>query len=296
MIRLPDESGAMQTHQIYGWLFFVIVSWASAFVGIRIGLTSYSPSSLALFRLLLSSACMALIYSRLSSSQKVPWRVRLQLGLLGAAGVGVYNTCLNYGEITVSAGIASFVIGLSPVLTVLLSVIFLAERPTSNIYLGILVSLSGLMLMVVAGRDGAAISYGVLIIFFAALVFAISTLLQKPFLRHYHPVVVVAWFLWGGTLSLMAFMPSLWREIPVASSDATWAIVYLGIFPGCIGYIAWIYVLKVMSATNACMYLYAIPVVSSLLGFILLHEQPSSLSLFGGALAMFGAFYASRRR
>lgn len=286
----------MQSFKINLGLFFAIFLWASAFVGIRIGLTSYSPGALALFRFLIASLCMALIYSRQSSCQKIPRIDRLQLGLLGVAGIGVYNTCLNYGEQTVSAGIASFVIGLMPALTILLSVVFLNERPKRQVYLGLLLSLSGLVIMMMAGGHGAVISYGVLMIFVSALTGSIYTLLQKPYLHHYHPVAVTAWIIWGGTLSMMVFLPDLWKEMPLANPDATWAVIYLGIFPAALAYIAWSYVLKALSASHANLYLYAMPVISSLLGFFMLHEAPSGLSLCGGVLTMIGAFYASRNR
>lgn len=296
MIRLPDKRVSRQSLVVNVGLFFAIVLWASAFVGIRIGLTSYSPGSLALFRFMIASLCMALISSRQSSSKKVPWLIRLQLGLLGVAGIGVYNTCLNYGEITVSAGIASFVIGLMPVITILLSMIFLGERPARIVYVGILISLSGLAIMLFAGSADTVIRFGVLMIFIAAVAGGAYTLLQKPYLRHYHPVAVTAWIIWGGTLSLMFFFPALCKEIVVAKAEATWAVIYLGIFPAAIAYIAWSYVLKTLSATTASVYLYAMPVISSLLGFFILNEKPSVLSLCGGVLAMIGAFYASRSR
>ncbi len=286
----------MKSFKIKAGLFLAIFLWASAFVGIRIGLTSYSPGSLALFRFLIASTCMALIYIRQSSCQKIPWSDRLQLGLLGVAGIGVYNTCLNYGEQTVSAGVASFVIGLTPALTVLFAVVFLSERPTRTVYFGILISLVGLALMVIAGSDGVSISYGVLIIFIAALTSAAYSLLQKPYLRHYHPVAVTSWIIWGGTLSMMIFAPALWREFFVAQPQATWAVIYLGVFPAALAYLAWSYVLQALSASNASMYLYSMPVISSILGFIMLHEKPSILSMCGGLLAMIGAFYASRSR
>ena len=284
----------MSSLKINSGLFFAVFLWASAFVGIRLGLTSYSPGSLALFRFLIASACMLLIYSRQSNCQKLPWSIRLQLGLLGVAGIGVYNTCLNYGELTVSAGVASFVIGLMPVLTIVLSVIFLAERPTRTIYFGILLSFSGLVLMLLAGKGAETISYGVLMIFLAALTGVIYTLLQKPYLQYVHPVAVTAWIIWGGTLSLMVFAPALFREISVARPEATWAVIYLGIFPAALAYLAWSYALKALSASMASIYLYAMPVISSLLGYLILHEKPSNWSLCGGVLAMVGAFYASR--
>ena len=286
----------MQSFKVKAGLFLAVFLWASAFVGIRIGLTSYTPGSLALFRFLIASLCMVVVYLRQSSCQKIPWSDRLQLGLLGVAGIGVYNTCLNYGEQTISAGVASFVIGLAPALTVLFAVLFLKERPSRTVYCGILISLAGLALMVMPDSEGATLSYGVLIIFIAALTSAAYSLLQKPYLRHYHPVAVTAWIIWGGTLSMMIFAPTLWREFFVARPQATWAVVYLGIFPAALAYLAWSYVLKALSASSASMYLYSMPVISSLLGLFILHEQPTKLSMCGGFLTMVGAFYASRSR
>lgn len=284
----------MHSLKVKGGLFLAVFLWASAFVGIRIGLDSYSPGTLALFRFLIASLLMVLLSLRHSHHPDIPWSDRLQLGLLGVLGIGVYNICLNYGELTVSAGVASFVIGLTPALTVLYSIIFQGARPVLKVYLGIVISLSGLMLMVVSGSNGAWISYGVLIIFIATLTSVAYSILQKIFLRHYHPVAVTAWIIWGGTLSMMVFAPALYQEIPVAKPAATYAVIYLGIFPAAIAYLAWSYVLTALSASSASLYLYAMPIISSLLGFLILHEQPSSLSLCGGALAMIGAFYASR--
>ncbi len=93
---------------------------------------------------------------------------------------------------------------------------------------------------------------------------------------------------------LMIFSPALWREIQVAKPDATAAVIYMGIFPAALAYVAWSYVLSFLSASNAAMYLYALPLVSTLMGLILLGEQPSIRSLSGGVLALAGALYATR--
>ncbi len=284
----------MQSLKVKIGLFLAVFLWASAFVGIRIGLDSYSPGSLALFRFLIASLFMGFLSARHSHSTSIPAVERLQLGLLGVLGIGVYNICLNYGELTVSAGIASFIIGLTPALTVLYSIIFQGDRPIFKVYLGIIISLMGLIFMMVSGTNGSPISTGVLIIFIATLTSVAYSFLQKIYLRHYHPVAVTSWIIWGGTLSMMIFAPTLYQEIPVAKPSATCAVIYLGIFPAALAYLAWSYVLKALSASHASLYLYAMPIISSLLGFLILGEQPSKLSLCGGALAMVGAFYASR--
>ena len=276
-------------------LFCAIFFWASAFVGIRISLESYSPGSLALLRFLVASVCMLLIYRHLPKQNKQTRRHLLELLCLGVAGIGLYSVCLNYGELTVPAGVASFVIGLMPMLTVILSIIFLQERPHLNVYLGALVGFSGLLLMMMAHSGGVSISRDVLIILFAAVISAVYSLLQKRHLKYYHPVVVTAWIIWGGTLSLMGFLPTLVHEFGAAHARATWAAVYMGIFPAALAYLAWSYVLNTLPASRASVYLYAMPIISCLLGFLVLHETPSPLVVTGGLLALFGAFLSTRK-
>lgn len=260
------------------------------------GLVSYSPGPLALLRFLIASFCMGITYYFLPYSKVVSWSDRAKLVLLGGAGIGVYNISLNYGELSVSAGVASFVVGLMPVLTVIFSIIFLQERPKRQVYIGIVLSFAGLFIMAVAESGKFMLSHGVLIIFVAALMGALYTVLQKHFLLRYHPIVVTSWVIWGGTLALTYFLPTLLTEIKVANGIATGAVVYMGIFPAAVAYVAWGYVLNSMPASRAAMYLYAMPVLSTFLGFVLLQEEPSFVSLGGGILTLSGAVYATRYR
>ena len=136
----------MQNFKVNAVLVSSILLWASAFVGIKLALASYSPGPLALLRFIVASFCMAILYRYQINEPKMPWKDRLQLMTVGMAGIGIYNICLNYGELTVSAGIASFVIGLMPVFTVLLSLVFLKEQMNSGTWAGITLSLLGLIL------------------------------------------------------------------------------------------------------------------------------------------------------
>ncbi|WED43644.1 DMT family transporter [Legionella cardiaca] len=275
-------------------LAFTLLFWASAFVGIRVGLMAYSPGSLALLRFLVASLCMAIIYWQLPNKKRIPWNKRWQLLLIGIAGIGIYNISLNYGEMSVSAGVASFVIGLMPVITIILSVLFLQERPGRLVWLGILISFIGLVFLLWAENTQTTFDGGVLIILIASLMGGIYTISQKRYLRDFHPIAITAWVIWGGTLLLLIFTPQLSREIKMASFKATFAAVYMGIFPAALAYVGWCYVLNHMPASKASMYLYALPILSTLMGAILLHETLTGLSLVGGLLALSGAIIAGR--
>lgn len=287
----------MGSLKVHCALVLTLLFWASAFVGIRVGLTAYSPGALALLRFLVASFAMAIIYFYLPAKKKISWPERLQLLLLGVAGIGIYNICLNYGELSVSAGVASFIIGLIPVVTIVLSVLFLHERPGSAVWLGILISFIGLLFLILGEEESSAsMISGALVILIATFMGAFYTVAQKRYLRNYHPVAVTAWIIWGGTFMLLIFSPQLWQEIKLASQQATFAAVYMGVFPAAFAYVAWSYVLHHWSAYKASMYLYALPLLSTFMGFILLHEESSVLSLCGGVISLTGALLATRLR
>ncbi|WP_058519248.1 DMT family transporter [Legionella parisiensis] len=271
-----------------------IVLWASAFVGIRIGLAAYSPGALALLRFIVASLCMLIIYYSLGIEKRVAWKDRLQLLLTGMAGIGIYNICLNYGELSVSAGIASFILGLMPVLTVILSLIFLQEKLARGVWVGIIISISGLALLAIDNNSEPGMQQGILAILVSALMGAILTIIQKQFVSIYHPVAIIAWVMWGGTLLLSIFLPDMLQQIQRADFQTTAAVVYMGIFPAALAYLAWAYVLKYLPASSASIMLYALPIVSTLMGFLLLNEQPSFLSLVGCSITLVGAFIANR--
>lgn len=225
----------------------------------------------------------------------MPWRDRLPLMLIGVSGIGIYNIALNYGELSVSAGVAAFLVGLIPVITALLSVVFLRERLPLLGWIGIAVSVLGLSLLTLSEAQDAAFDQGVLFVMIAVLVGAGYHIFSKRFLYRYHPVVVTAWIIWGGTAFLLVFTPALIQELPKADWHATLAIIYMGICPAALAYLAWSYVLHHLPASTAAMSLFSLPLFSTLLGFILLHEVPTALSITGGLLALIGSVIAGRR-
>lgn len=282
----------MSTLKINFVLLVTLFFWASAFVGIRIGLEGYSPGSLALLRFIIASLCLYLLNRRVRNKVTIPWKERRQIAFLGVIGIGIYHFCLNFGEIHVSAGIASFIIGLMPVITVLLSFFILHEKLSKMLWFGVLVSFIGLLLIILGDNSAIGPDIGVLSILIAAIAGSILNIYQKDFVNRYHPIEVTAWVLWGGTLSLMLFSVQLWQEITLASWRATLAVIYLGIFPAAISQVGWGYILNYMTVSRASISLYALPIISTLLGFLILGEMPAFWAFVGGLIALIGALIA----
>lgn len=130
--------------------FFAVAAtlllWASAFAGIKAGLSAYSPGQLALLRFLVGSASMAVL-ARLRGFGLPERKDIPRILAVGFLGFTVYHVFLNYGERTVSAGAASLIVSFTPVMTALLASFFLRERLRFLGWAGIAVSVSGVALI-----------------------------------------------------------------------------------------------------------------------------------------------------
>lgn len=273
---------------------FMIIFWAAAYVGIRAGLKGYSPGPMALFRYLVASVCMFFIYNHSLKFRRIAGRDLLSIAVLGVLGFAVYNIALNYGEISVPAGIASFIIAQIPVLITLFAVLFYQDRLTKFGWLGTAVSFFGILLIALSDRNNAHFTISVFYVLIATLSGSCYSILQKPLLKRLHPIEFTAIAIWFGTLAMLFYLPQLIREIPTAPLSATLAVIFNGIFPAAIAYILWSYVLSNLPITKAASFLYVVPIITTLMGAVWLKEIPSSLAITGGLIALLGAFLVNR--
>ena len=276
-------------------IIITVLSWSSSFVFIRLSLQDYSPGSLALFRYLIVSAVMLLLYLRLEKRNMPTKSQAIQLFLLGFFGIGLYMIALNYGEVTESASITSFIIGLNPIVAMLWAYVFFGEQINYKRWLGVLISVIGLAVIASGQFHHEKIDWGILIILFAVICAGTYNVAQKPLLSTFHPIEVAAISAWVGTAVMLDFTPAMLHEIPKATWQATSSIIYLGVIPGAIGYAAWSYAVSgVKSASRLSLVLYTLPLLTTGLGWLMLGETPSILAFTGGCIALLGALVATR--
>jgi len=264
-----------------------LVLWSSAFAGIRVGLTAYPPAELALLRFLVASLVLA-IYAGLAHFRRPQLRDVPRLALTGALGITFYNIALNYGELTVSAGAASLLIASAPIWTALLATISLQERLTLWGWGGVFISFAGVAVIAAGEGGGFRLSIHALLIVAAAIAAAIYIVMQKELLRRLSALEFTAYSIWFGTLFMIPFGLGLPHTLAAAPLRPTVAIVYLGIFPGALAYVAWSYVMTHGPASSTASYLYLNPVLAIAIAWLWLGEVPRMMSLIGGGVALAG--------
>ena len=268
-----------------------VVLWASAFVGIRASITDYGPYHLALLRWLATSVIFLLL--AIIKPLRVPTREHIPLiALTGVTGIVGYSVLLNLGEMTVTASAASFIVNTVPIQTVVLSAFILHEKITQRLLVSMLAGLLGVGVIAFGEKSyGGLINTGALLILLATLSQALFFIVQKKLLKYYSPLELVSYTSIAGTAILLIFLPGLTTTILSASHGATVSVLYIGLFPGAIGYLVWTFVLSRMPAAKATQFLYLVPFAAMIISYFWLFEVPSLRSLGGGIIVLFGLVY-----
>lgn len=267
-----------------------LVVWASAFAGISEVVTKggYGAGQTALLRFLVASATMAAV--AVARRQRLPRREDLpRLFAAAFLGITVYHLAFTFGETQVSAGAAALIIASGPIWTALLAVAFLGESFNRWGWAGVALAFSGVAAISFGeGKGGLAIEPMALLVLLAAMSTALYFVLSKKPLRHYSSVEFTSYVIWFGTVPMLYFLPGLVVQAQHAPAWSTWTVVYLGVFPGALAYVLWSYALARMPASTTASFLYATPVLATLMAWVWQGVVPGAVTLGGGALALAG--------
>jgi drug/metabolite transporter (DMT)-like permease len=271
-----------------------VVLWASAFPAIRVGVSGLGVPGLSLLRLAAASAALALVAPWLKV--RLPGRRDLPLiALCGASGMSAYQLLLNWGEVRVPAGPASLLVVTAPIFSVLLGAAFLGERLTRPVIAGSLIALVGAAVIALAGGS-ARFSAGALVVLAAAAAQGVYHVASKPLLKRHTSLEVACYAMWAGMVFLVPLGPAALHALAHAPAMAVGSMVYLGLLPSALGFVAWGYAVARLPLATATGALYLVPPVALLVAFAWLGERPSLIAVAGGLASIGGVMLINRRR
>lgn len=285
---------------IYLKLLLTAFFWGGTFVAGRILKDNVGPFSAAFLRFAVASILLLAIVRKSTGCfprlERTQW---LSVALLGLTGVFAYNAFFFKGLQLISAGRASLVIATSPVLIALFSAWFYSEKLSPVRITGILLSMTGAMVVISKGSLAAIVDsgpgLGELMIFGCVLSWVAYSLIGKTVMQTISPLVAVAYSAFAGTLFLL--FPAWAEGMPgalLAYSPTEWAsIIYLGLFGTVIGFVWYYEGIRQIGPLRAGLFINFVPASAIILAFLILSEPVTASLLIGAGLVVTGVCLTS---
>lgn len=277
---------------IISFVIIAVILWSSSFVGIRAALIEYSPIEIAVLRFVISSIALFLIllFQKINLPNKKDYFPFALLGLV----LFINHIALNYGIRTITAGETTLIVSSSQLFQVLLAYLFLNETISIRFLFGLFFCFLGVAIIAFQNPIGFSFNLGVVFVLLAAITNAIYFILQKPLLNKYRPLEVISYSTWIATLMLLPFGKGVIDVVSIANIRATSAVIYIGIAT-VIANICWSKILSKIEASKVAVFLYTVPVMTIIIGFLWLRELPSLISCLCGAIILGGVVLSNSK-
>jgi drug/metabolite transporter (DMT)-like permease len=276
-------------------LLLTMTVWGSTFVVTKGLIELWPPFTLALVRVGTGTlVLLPLAIARHQRGTRLPWGTIWCMGLLG---VTLYYLTFNLAMVYVSASQGALVQASIPAMTALVAVVWLRERATAMRWLGIALSVSGVLIVFSGNGSAPAQStlLGNFLMFASVVCWALYTALAKR-VASFETLVITACVTGTGTLLLLPFsayeiMNAGLQPLPISG----WVGVgYLGGIASGLAYVLYNSSLRHLDASAVGVYTNLIPVVGVLTGVVFLGEPLSLRAILGGAIVMLGVWITSR--
>lgn len=218
----------------------------------------------------------------------------LPLMLLGLTGAFSYNILFFTGLKTVSAGRASLIVALNPIVITIFATIFLKETLSLRQYIGILVSLAGALFVISNGHPGMIFSggfgIGELAILGCVASWATYSLVGRNVLKVLSPLSSVFYSSLIGTLLL--FLPAAYHGSLAGVlhyGTAAWiSISFLGLLGTAVGFTLYYRAIKSIGPSRSGVFINLVPLFSICLSWLILGESIKGSVIIGGIILLVG--------
>ena len=107
--------------------------------------------------------------------------------------------------------------------------------------------------------------------------------------RTYTALQTTTYSIVAGTILLMIFLPQAIPEVATAPPDQLWTLLYLGAIASTVPYFLWAKGMSIARKTSdVTNYCFVTPLISTLMGILLLNEIPNMGTLLGGVIILGG--------
>ena len=272
--------------KVWGALWIVYIVWGSTYLAIRVMVETVPPLLGAGVRFAVAGAVMVGVLALRRSVR--PTRAQLLSALLVGALLPGANAVVSVAEQEVPSSIAALLIGSVPLWVILLRRASGDSVPRASVG-AVLMGFAGVALLLRPGeQSGDATFIGLLACVIAAAMWASGSFASPRLQLPRDPLVSTGWqMLMGGLVILVAgFVSGEAGDVDFAafSTRSVLALTYLVAIGSWVAFTAYAWLLQNAPISRVATYAYVNPAVAIVLGWLILDEVITPITLIGAAI------------
>ncbi len=284
-------------------LFLTTFAWGVGFPISKIGIHYIPPFTFAFIRFFITSALfMAII---IKSQHNILRNLKdhfIGLSVMGLSGITIYNFFYLYSLKYTLASNSVLIAAFNPIITTVIASIFLKEEINIYMWLGIFVSLCGVMIIISHGSvsviEHLSFNIGDLFMLIATFLWAIYSVSGKKVINSIGHSQSVALSTLLGTIYLIPFviMEDSIKNIALYPLVAWGSIAYMAILATFFAYSIWYKGVEKFGASKTSIFVNLVPVFGVLASSFMLHERVHAIIILGGILVIIGVLITNKTK
>ena len=285
---------------IYIKLFLAALFWGGNYVAGRVMSASLPPFTSAFLRFFAASVFLTIyVYNKYGKLPRINFPQILLIICIGLTGIVGFGFFFFQGLKYINAGRASIITSLNPSLITILSLLILREKMTTSKFAGIILSLSGAIIVLSKGNllefFSKKIGLGELSLLGCVLCWSTFSVLGKIAVKKIKPIITITYACLVGTLilSVPAFLEGQLNQFLQYDLTVWVSIIFQGFLGTAVAF-NWYYEgIGKIGPTRAGIFFNFVPVFSTSLAVLILHERLYLSLVIGAIFVISGVFFTN---
>ena len=277
-----------------------ILIWGTTFISTKVLLRDFTPLQILFTRFIIGYLALWAVAPRLTRVKEK--KEELYFLAAGLCGVTLYFLMENIALTYTQASNVGIIVAVSPFFTMFFGIWLLKQkRPGVRFFIGFLIAMTGILCISLEGSQNLALNpKGDLLALGAAIVWALySTITKKISSFGYTTIPMTRRIFFYGLLCMLPVIMLSGMELPKVEqlTGLNFAnILFLGLGASAMCFVSWNSAVRILGTVQTSVYIYAVPVVTTLASVWILKETVTIVGVLGIVMIVLGLLLSQNRK
>ena len=277
-----------------------ILIWGTTFISTKVLLRDFTPLQILFTRFMIGYLALWAVCPKLTKIRRK--KEELYFLAAGLCGVTLYSLMENIALTYTQASNVGIIVAVSPFFTIFFGIWLLKQRrPGVRFFIGFLIAMTGILCISLEGSQRLQLNpKGDLLALGAAAVWALySTITKKISSFGYTTIPMTRRIFFYGLLCMLPVILFSGMKLP-AVEQLTMVnianILFLGLGASALCFVSWNSAVRILGTVQTSVYIYAVPVVTTLASVWILKETVTVIGIAGIVMILSGLLMSQNEK